>query len=65
MDGGDEADCTEEVSGELIVACRYGPELLEFFEEALDRSEDKPLEKAAAIISATLFMAIVAPASSS
>ena len=35
--GGDQADCAEEVSGELIVACRYCPELLEFSEEAFDQ----------------------------
>ena len=36
-DSGDEADCAEEVSRELIVACRYRTKLLEFSEEALDQ----------------------------
>jgi len=36
-DSGDEADCVEEVSRELMVACRYRTKLLEFSEETLDQ----------------------------
>lgn len=36
-DGGDEADCAEKVSRELIVTRCYGTKLLEFSEETLDQ----------------------------